>query len=302
MMDRSTSMPAGARLPRSLLFAPASRPEIVAKAARSGADVVICDLEDAVAENAKAEARVHVARLVGAEAGIRWYLRINHPDAGDAAADLAAAMYPFEGIVLPKVEDTSVVERIATMASATEARLGMATGSLALLPMIESATGLRNVFEIVTTSTRVRGVILATAEEGDLLADLGGRWTPTGEALAYARGRVVCDARAAGLEWLVDGVFMQLDDEAALARECELAHTFGFTSKLAIHPRQLAAIHHAFTPSHAEVARARALIETFRAAVARGEGAVRFEGRMVDYANVRVAERLLSRVDGITLK
>jgi len=285
----------GSRLPRSLLFAPGSRPDLLVKATRSGADAVICDLEDSVAGQAKQEARANVARWLEEATSCRCYLRVNHPDAGDTVADLASPMRAFEGVLLPKAEGASVVEKVAALAAATEARIGMREGSLVLVPMIESCLGVRNAFDIAAASPRVRGIALATAEEGDLMADLGGRWTAGGEAMSYARGRVVCEARAAGLEWLIDGVFMQLDDEAALRQECELARTLGYTSKLAIHPRQLAAIHETFTPSAVEVAHARALIEAFRAAEARGEGAVRFEGRMVDYANVRVAERVLAR-------
>jgi citrate lyase subunit beta/citryl-CoA lyase len=112
--------------------------------------------------------------------------------------------------------------------------------------------------------------------------------------MAYARGKFVCDARAAGLSWLIDGAFMNLAEDSALERECALARTFGFNGKVAIHPRQVAAIQAAFSPTAAEIERAKALIDAFREAEAGGRGAFRFRGMMVDYANVRRAEQLLA--------
>ena len=126
------------------------------------------------------------------------------------------------------------------------------------------------------------------------MVDLGGRWTPTGEAMHYARGKLVCDARAAGVDWLIDGVFMNLADDGALRTECALARTLGYLAKLAIHPKQLDAIHVAFTPGEAEVEHARELVRTFRETERNGLGAVQFRGMMVDYANVKRAERVLA--------
>jgi len=95
---------------------------------------------------------------------------------------------------------------------------------------------------------RVRGASLATAEEGDFMCDIGGKWTAAGEALTYARGKLVCDARAAKMTWLVDGAFMQLADEQALECESRLARTHGFNGKVAIHPRQVKTINQVFRP------------------------------------------------------
>ena len=115
-----------------------------------------------------------------------------------------------------------------------------------------------------------------------------------GDALAYSRGKFVCDSRAAGARWLLDGAFMNVRDGDALAREATIARTHGFTGKVAIHPGQVAAINAAFSPTAAEVDRARRLIEAHGAAQAAGRGAITFEGMMVDHANVRVAERILA--------
>jgi citrate lyase subunit beta/citryl-CoA lyase len=140
---------------------------------------------------------------------------------------------------------------------------------------------------------------LASAEQGDFMVDLGGRWTPRSLALTYPRSKLVVDARAAGVQWLVDGVFMNLKDTDMLREECLIARELGFVGKMAIHPTQVDVMHTVFSPSELEVAYARGLIAAFREGEARGVGAVKYEGMMVDYANVRLAERTLALAGGL---
>jgi citrate lyase subunit beta/citryl-CoA lyase len=277
------------------LFAPGSRADLIAKARTSGADALIYDLEDSVAPTAKAEARRNVHAALAAAGSVPVYVRVNHPETGDTRADIdALAAGRVEGIVLPKAEHAQDIARVAQLLAAAERRLALAEGALAIVPMIETCRGLRNAHDIATASPRVRGIALASAEEGDLMADHGGRWTPGGDAMAYPRGHLVCEARAAGVTWLIDGVFMQFNDADALRRECALARNVGYTAKMAIHPRQLDAIHAVFTPSEAEIDHASELLAAFRAAEAQGSGAIRFRGMMVDAANAKRAERTLA--------
>jgi citrate lyase subunit beta/citryl-CoA lyase len=170
---------------------------------------------------------------------------------------------------------------------------------LAILPLIETCLGLRNGFEIAKASPRVSGMSLASAEQGDFMVDLGGRWTPRSLALSYPRSKLVVDSRAAGVQWLVDGVFMNLKDTDALREECLIARELGFVGKMAIHPTQVEVMHQVFSPSAAEIEYARGLLAAFREGEARGVGAVKYEGMMVDYANVRLAERTLSLAESL---
>jgi citrate lyase subunit beta/citryl-CoA lyase len=284
---------------RTLLFAPASRPELLAKAQAGAADALIFDLEDSVPVNGKDEARSNVAAALGAGLTKPMYLRINSPRAGDFRADLAlleqaANLANVIGVILPKADDAHDVQQVADALSAIEAARGAPAGSLAIVPLIETCLGLRNTFELCRASPRVAGISLASAEEGDFMVDLGGRWTPRSMALAYPRSKMVVDARAAGIEWIVDGVFMNLKDLAALRTECELARELGCTGKMAIHPTQVEVMHEVFSPTAQEIEYAQSLIAAFREGEARGVGAVRFRGMMVDYANVRLAERTVS--------
>ena len=284
---------------RTLLFAPGSRPELLAKAQLSDADSMIFDLEDSVPLNAKDEARKNIADALAAGLKKPMFLRISNPRAGDFMADLqvlanAISLVNVAGIVLPKADDADDVQVVAKALKDIEAKNNIQEGTFSVLPLIETCLGLRNGFDIAKASPRVIGMALASAEQGDFMVDLGGRWTPRSLALAYPRSKLVVDARAAGVQWLVDGVFMNLKDTDMLHEECLIARELGFVGKMAIHPTQVDVMHTVFSPSEAEVAYARGLLAAFREGEARGVGAVKFEGMMVDYANVRLAERTLS--------
>ena len=284
---------------RTLLFAPGSRPELLSKAQLGDADAMIFDLEDSVPLNAKDEARKNIADALAAGLKKPMFLRISNPRAGDFLADLqvlanASSLVNVAGVVLPKADDADDIQAVAKALKDVEAKHNMQEGTLSVLPLIETCLGLRNGFEIAKASTRVIGMALASAEQGDFMVDLGGRWTPRSLALAYPRSKLVVDARAAGVQWLVDGVFMNLKDTDMLREECLIARELGYVGKMAIHPTQVDVMHAVFSPSEAEVAYARGLIAAFREGEARGVGAVKYEGMMVDYANVRLAERTLS--------
>ena len=284
---------------RTLLFAPGSRPELLSKAQLGDADAMIFDLEDSVPLNAKDEARKNIADALAAGLKKPMFLRISNPRAGDFMADLqvlanASSLLNVAGIVLPKADDAEDIQAVAKALKVVESKHNMQEGTLSILPLIETCLGLRNGFDIAKASTRVIGMALASAEQGDFMVDLGGRWTPRSLALAYPRSKLVVDARAAGVQWLVDGVFMNLKDTDMLREECLIARELGFVGKMAIHPTQVDVMHTVFSPSDLEVAYARGLIAAFRDGEARGVGAVKYEGMMVDYANVRLAERTLA--------
>ena len=284
---------------RTLLFAPGSRPELLSKAQLGEADAMIFDLEDSVPLNAKDEARKNIADALAAGLKKPMFLRISNPRAGDYKADLkvladADSLSNVAGVVLPKADDAEDVQAVVNALQAIEAKHNTQEGTLSILPLIETCLGLRNGFDIAKASPRVIGMALASAEQGDFMVDLGGRWTPRSLALAYPRSKLVVDARAAGVQWLVDGVFMNLKDTDMLREECLIARELGFVGKMAIHPTQVDVMHTVFSPSEAEVSYAQGLLKAFREGEARGVGAVKYEGMMVDYANVRLAERTLS--------
>jgi citrate lyase subunit beta/citryl-CoA lyase len=283
---------------RSLLFVPGDRPSLVAKAVAAGPDAIIVDLEDAVSaqhlDDARAAAAAELRRVEGGPT--RRIVRVHaatHPAMHD---DIDAVVGPWlHGIMLAKVDGPEDVEAADAAIATREHAVGLPSGSVALLPLVESCQGLRTVYEIARASTRMVAMVFSSGEEGDFMADLGGRWTPDGLALQYPRSRFLCDVRAAGDALVIDGVCMQLERPDIVTSESRIAQVMGFDGKLAIHPRQIDAIHEVFTPSPDEVAAARGMLESFEAGAAEGKAVVTHEGRMVDPANARVARRILAR-------
>ena len=272
---------------RALLFTPGNRPERFAKAAATGADGLILDLEDAVAAPAKEDARATVVAHFRGDfrAGLAPHqlkgLRVNniHTPAGvrDLDALVSSGVAP-DFLLLPKVESAFEVRLYARHLEGGQA--GIAFGCL-----IESSRGLEAAMEIAQADPRVRilafgGVDLAA----DLRADLA--WEP----LLYGRSRLVQAAASAGLG-LLDVPHLALDDAAALAAECARVKALGFTSKLAIHPKQVAPILAAFTPTAAEVDRAARMVAALEQA---GGNAVEFEGKMLEGPVVKAAQRVLA--------
>ena len=208
---------------RSLLFSPGIRPEMMAKAREAGADIRVLDLEDSVPLDRKAEARDLVAAELAAGAGPPAFVRVNHVAAGEMEADVdAVTTASLAGIVLPKTETADEVSRLDASITSAENRAGLPQGGIPIYPLIESSLGLHHSFAIAGASGRVQGMIFSSGEEGDLVVDLQGRWTPRGEVFLYPRGKLIVETRAAGVEMPIDGVFMQVDDIEGLRRECDL--------------------------------------------------------------------------------
>lgn len=278
------------------LFVPADRPERFHRAAAAGADAVIVDFEDALDPVHLDEAREAAVALLGEVAArCGCVVRVHDARRAELAADVTAVVGPWlDAIMLPKTDRPEDVGVLGSLLDDAEAEAGLAHGAVAVIPLVESCLGLRNTYEIASASPRVRAMAFSSGEEGDFMADLGGRWTPDGAALAYPRSRFVCEVRAAGRTPAIDGVCMTLGDPSVLSSECRLGRVAGFDGKTAIHPDQVAVIREAFSPTPEELERAARLVAALDAASG-GTSVIRFEGRMVDPANARIARRVLAR-------
>jgi citrate lyase beta subunit len=271
-----------AALVRAWLFCPGTRPERFAKAVATGADAVIVDLEDAVPAAQKAAAREHAVSWLTAErtADAARCLRVNalRTAAGlrDVLALVDAGAAP-DHLVVPKAESADELALLDTVLT------GLCTHTR-LLPLIETARGL-DAAAALAAAPRVSGLALGGA---DLAADLGAEmsWEP----LLWARARLVQAAATAGVA-VVDVPHLALADAASLRDETERVRRLGFTGKLAIHPDQVAPIQAVFTPSAAEVERARRIVA---AADAADGGVAVVDGRMVDAPVVRAAARIVA--------
>ena len=273
------------RAARSVLFLPASNPRAVEKARTLPCDMAILDLEDAVAPEAKAEARaaaVEAIRAGGFEP--RLGVRINGLDTPWGEADLEALAEAGAGlIVAPKVDSAEAVRALA----------GRLPDGSALWAMIESPAALLNLPAIAGAGGPLEALMLGV---NDLAVGLGTGVAPDREALKPWLAATVAAARAHGLT-AIDGVYNDFADVEGFAAECAQARLYGFDSKSLIHPSQIAPANAAFTPSEEEVARARAVVAAFAAPEATGRGAIRVEGRMVERLHLAAAERLLARLD-----
>jgi citrate lyase subunit beta / citryl-CoA lyase len=283
---------------RSFLFSPGTDGRKLAKAAASDADAVIFDLEDAVADSRKAEARALVAeetRRYGKDRPV--YVRVNAVPTGLIADDLASVCMPeLAGIWVPKAETVEELRFIDDLLTRLELERAMPVGSVHLLLSLETARGVYFAYELASACKRVTAVSAGTAEGGDLHAEMGGLWSDDIGTVPYVRSRIVLAAKAAGLACIVDGACTRLDDET-VARSAEAARQAGYTGKMAIHPRHIAAIHDAFAPTEDEVSHAREVIEAFALAEAAGTAAISVGGRMIDYAMVVNARRVLGEVE-----
>jgi len=264
-------------LARSYLFVPADRPERYAKALASGADVVIVDLEDAVAPAAKAGARAALAAWLDA-GGSGIAVRINDAASAAFVDDLALVARPgVAAVVVPKAE------RAADLA-----HVRVAAPHAALVPLIETAAGIDRAREIANAL----GVVRLAFGSIDLQLDLGIEESEGGDELLVFRAELVLASRLAALDAPVDGVSAAIDDATAVEADARRARRLGFGAKLCIHPRQVAAVHAAFAPSAAELAWADRVVAAVAAAHG---GAVAVDGKMVDKPVVLRAEALLAR-------
>jgi citrate lyase subunit beta/citryl-CoA lyase len=279
-----------------MLFTPGNRLDMLEKAVRSGTDAVIVDLEDSVSIDSKPAARENLSSLPLSP--IPYFVRTNAVETGMLWEDVVAAgRSPAVGVIIPKAEDPQVISRVDGALTALELTEGRPVGSTTVIPLIESAQGVRLTYEMAKASDRVECVMFGGGEQGDLVADLGVEWTPHGTGLMQARSQVLLSARAAGVPYPMEAVFMDFRNPEGLRVECELARTLGYIGKVAIHPSQIEVINDVFTPSAEIVEYQRMVLAAFEEAEAEGKASIAVDGKMVDYAVARVARAIIARAE-----
>jgi citrate lyase subunit beta / citryl-CoA lyase len=287
---------------RSLLFCPANEHRKVARLAQSGADAVVLDLEDAVADAHKAAARTAAREALSGIAGVTRCVRINSLGTGYAAADVAAVVCPeLEAIVLPKAETVQDLRRLDRLIARAEAENGMRSGAIRVLALIETCAGIAAGAEIVAAAPRLCRTIFGA---GDLGVDLGlptirGDLSP---ALAYGRAKIVYDARAAGLPPPIDGPCLRVRDLTGLARDSEIARALGHGGRLCLHPDQVQVVNEIFAPDPEEVGFARRVLEAFAEAERAGSASILVDDLFVDYPIAHKAERIVRLADAIAAR
>lgn len=293
--------PTAPRPRRASLFVPGSSARMVEKAAGLEADEVVIDLEDSVAQDRKDEARAATVAALGALefAAPIVSVRVNAVGSPAGLRDLLAlaGAARLDAIVVPKVERAADVHAVARVLDALEAELGRPRIGLVL--QLESAAGVLGLDASAGASERIEALAFGP---GDYAADLGveslviGSSDPRhpGHQWAWPMAEIANRARAAGAQ-AIDGPYADVADEAAFRTSAAVAATLGYEGKHCIHPRQLPWALEAFTPSAERLAEARRLLEAVAEAATGGRGAALLDGRMVDEASRRMAERILAR-------
>lgn len=290
---------------RSMLFVPGNIMRMITKAVTLASDAIILDLEDAVPLPDKQTARIMVRDSVKAikSAGCYVFVRVNALTTNLTAEDLKIVVIEgLDGIMLAKTESKSDVMELGRMLEKAEKRSRLESESLKIIPLVESAKGIVNAYEIASAGRRVAAVAFGA---GDYYRDLGRNvslLSPEETELLYARSQLVNAARAAGVQTIDTPFFGLLTDRERFVKETILAHQLGFKGKLLIHPAQIDFVNKTFSPSQDEAEYSRRLVEAFEEAQARGLGAISFEGKMVDIMSYRQAKDLLNFVKLIVEK
>jgi len=267
---------------RSVLYMPGSNPRALEKARTLAADGLIFDLEDAVAPDAKELARTQVVDAIkqGGYGKREILVRVNGLNTPWGEADLkAAAGSGADGVLLPKVESADQVKAAGALA-----------GGMPIWCMMETPFGILRAEEICGASKSVAGLVMGTS---DLAKDLHAAHTRMRLPMLVSLGHCLLVARAYGVA-ILDGVYLDLEDEEGFAESCRQGVELGFDGKTLIHPKTIAAANHAFAPSEAELAWSRKIIEGHRQATEKGAGVVVVDGKLVEQLHVDNAERLVA--------
>ncbi len=284
---------------RSILFVPAHRRDWVGKALRAKPQAVILDIEDSVPDELKPQAMAalkdEIAELRAAETPA--FVRIT-PVSDNTFAELEAAVTPgLEAVVVPKAASAAEMRRLADLLSYAEGKAGMPHGTVGILPLPETAQGMRDAGELASASPRVRGIFgaLSGPASGDFARAFGFRATDEGIEQIYLASKLVLDSRAGGAMYPIAGIIGNaLDDLDAVERMIRRARDFGYAGVAVLHPTHVAVAHKVYRPTPEEVAHYQGMLDAFAEAEKAGIAAVRYKGAMVDYAMLPLAREVVA--------
>lgn len=268
------------KLRRTMLFMPGNNPGMLLNAPILGADSVILDLEDAVSLTEKDSARILVREAIKNldYSNVELTVRVNPLDTefGPKDIDTITRVKP-DTLMVPKADPKEI--RIADeMISKIEKEEGFEEGSIKIIPLIETAYGLENIYDVIKSSERIVAVLLGGE---DLTSDLGIKRTKEGEEIFYARNRVATACRASRID-AVDTPFTDTNDYEGLRKDTSKAKSIGMTGKAAINPRQIDTIHSVFAPAEDEIKHAKRVLDAMEEAKKEGKGVFSLDGKMVD--------------------
>ena len=281
------------RLRRTMLFMNAQKPALIKDAYIYGVDSIMLDLEDAVAENQKDAARFSLYHaLTSIDYGdTEVIVRINGRDTPHWQEDIRCAVAGgADGVRIPTCESAVDVQKVEEHVLAAEKEFGREEGRTLIMAALESPKGVLNAYEICCASDRLFGIALSG---GDFHRSMHTKYEPGGVELNTARSLIVLAARAAGVQCF-DTVFTNLDDEEGFRTETHLIHQLGFDGKSLINPRQISFVHEELAPTQKEIETAETYVRTYEEQSKEGVGVYTVNGKMIDIAFIKDAERILA--------
>ena len=280
---------------RSLLFVPANRADRMQKALASDADGVVFDLESAIPRGTAEEARACVRQALEGHRPDQpaVFVRVSAVGTADFAPDVDACLHPsLTAMMLPQVIDPEEVAAADAILEGTEIRI---------MPLVETASAVRQAYELATASDRVAYMGGATGRHGDLGRSVGFHWTPEGTETLYLRQKVLIDVRSAGVPNPLSGLWGMVDDLDGLTRFAQQTRQLGYEGMMIIHPTHIPIVNQIFSPTPAEIEAWRNLVAAVEEAEAQGIGAFRHEGRLIDHAHLLTAQQSLLRAKRLHL-
>lgn len=275
-----------------MLFLPGNTPNMLINGDTLGADTVIFDLEDAVSPDEKDAARILVRNALKYQnfSGCEVVVRINPTDTEFWKEDLDAVIPLKPDMIMPtKVSGGEMIREVSAYMGQVEERSGIEKGSVKILPLIETALGVEKAFEIASSDVRVAGLFLGGE---DFTADMHCKRTKEGQEIFYARTRLVCAARAWGIE-AYDTPFTDVEDMGGLRKDTEFAKSLGFAGKAVISPRHVDIVNEVFSPTEAEIEYAHDVMDAIEDGKRQGKGVISLRGKMIDAPIVKRAQQVL---------
>lgn len=280
---------------RSYLFVPSKDLEIIRKAVHSRSDTVIIDLEDAVAQTKKNQAReLMIKALLELKGEKSIYVRINDMSTAYWEQDLNASIRSgAKGVIVPKSEDKEEIRLLCEKVRAVFEDIGQKPQerNFEVIPLLETAKGIQFVYEIASSDQLISRLAFGSI---DFSLDVGCELTEGGEELLYARSKIVIASKAAKKGGPIDAVYPNLDHQAGLLQETRSAKQLGFKGKLIIHPKQIEAVHEVFTLTEEQLREAKEIIVAFEQAERQGFASISLHHKLIDYPVYKNAKQILA--------
>ncbi|SMC30246.1 HpcH/HpaI aldolase/citrate lyase family protein [Polynucleobacter kasalickyi] len=286
---------------RSLLFVPANQERMLNKLDSLPADGFIFDLEDTIPDPEKNNARQMTLDVMPKVKGDRSWVRVNGLSTGFMHEDLDALIGApgLTGLIVPKMDSLADVNTVDKLMASLEIRRGLTVGSTPIIVMMESAGGVLDSRAIMTSSPRIQTMIYGGGEDGDMNVSLGATWTSPGPEMMFVRQFSLVSARAANFDCPLDGVFANVKDPEGFRSDTQLSKRLGYRGRTVIHPNQIEDANNIYTPTAAQIEYYSRVVNAYQEALTRGVASTTVDGKLVDLAMSKTAQRLLDHVAAI---